>query len=172
MNTSVEITSKILVRLLPITCMAAIIYTVVYTIEDYTYLTDISSVNDFGFLGFLISWPIVAGLVIVRIIAVVIIIKEMILKEKRAEMVVKIALYQMDWKFTLKGVFGVIISGFILGGLIVLAVGTCDDYLRAMLGTLFICTFTYALKVYNNWLACLEEDDETGDIDDEDDEDE
>ncbi len=172
MNTSVEITSKILARLLPITSIAAIIYTIVYTIEDYTYLTDVSSINDFGFLGYIFTWPIVAGLVIVRIIAVVIIIKEMILKEKRAEMVVKIALYQMDWKFTLKGVFGVIISGFILGGLIVLAVGTCDDYLRAMLGTLFICTFTYALKVYNNWLACLEEDDETGDIDDEDDEDE
>ena len=168
MNTSVKITSKIIAIILPVTSIVAIIYTLVFTIEDYTDLKDATDVEFFGPLLFLLAWPFVAGLVIARIIAIVIIIKEMILKEKRAEMAVKIALYQMDWKFTLKGIFGVIISGFILGGLIVLAVGTCDDYLRAMLGTLFICTFTYALKGYNNWLACLEEDDETGDIDDED----
>lgn len=84
MNTSVEITSKILARLLPVTSIAAIIYTLVFTIEDYTDLKDATDMEFFGPLLFLLAWPFIAGLVIARIIAVVIIIKEMVLKEKRA----------------------------------------------------------------------------------------
>ncbi len=93
MNTSVRITSKILSLLLPVTSIAAILYTLVFTIEDYTDWKDATDVEFFGPLLFLLAWPFVAGLVIARIIAIVIIIKEMVFKEKRAEMAVKIALY-------------------------------------------------------------------------------
>ena len=170
MDNSVNSISKLLAFLLKITSIAAIIFTAVYTLKDFTYLSDASSYNDFEFLGFIFAAPFVFGFIIVRIIAGVIIIIEMILKDERAETVAKIEPYDIDWKFTLKGIFGVIINVIVLGIFIIIAVVELDTTVEeSLLCTFAVCFFAYEYKVFNKWLACLEDDDVTDDTDDEED---
>jgi hypothetical protein len=110
MKHSLKTISIIIVLLMTAISIAAIIFFGICTVRDYRYLTNPSEVNDFGFLGYILSWPFLLITMAFRIISTVMLIIEDVLLILHFVKASKEDTFKRYWEFSSVGLFAEIIN--------------------------------------------------------------